>query len=353
MNHHFTSQLAVICHTILNQHPRPEGINLMCRFYCQNNQSHQCSMVVYLASQKQVLSRMGWCFLCLWRGHLGRDCRYRSYWASCLGRYQWSICDRPSCVQEVPQPSAGQSCNYSQRHEGNIQIPILASSIDSDLHLGTNTFVPEQTTITTVCSNSPQAIFLQTTRTILCNPDSSTSLKVCLLLDCDSQKSYISQCAFDLLALNPHGTNIHYRYAFGTRTSSKRVCSAVNFCLLLQDHSHNEASHITMYVVPTICKLLVGHPVSACQKIHLHLLGLKLADTFSSTNATLPVDVLIGTDAYWDLATGLVCQECEGATTVHTKLGWVLSGPSHSASPHMSTTNLITHALTAHWHHLG
>ena len=100
--------------------------------------------------------------------------------------------------------------------------------------------------------------------------------------------------------------------------------------------------NLTMHVVPTIWESLVGQPVSTCQK---HLLGLKLADTSTSVHNTLPIDLLIEADAYCSLAFGLVHQECEEPTAVHMKLRWVLSGLSHSASPYLRTTNLITHAL--------
>ena len=41
------------------------------------------------------------------------------------------------------------------------------------------------------------------------------------------------------------------------------------------------------------------------------------------------VDVLIGSDYYWEFVTGSVCRGVSGTAAIHTKLGRVLSGPSH------------------------
>ena len=56
------------------------------------------------------------------------------------------------------------------------------------------------------------------------------------------------------------------------------------------------------------------------------LKGLKLADTADASDK-LEVDVLIGSDLYWNLVTGRVIRGKSGPIAIHTKVGWVLSGP--------------------------
>ena len=59
------------------------------------------------------------------------------------------------------------------------------------------------------------------------------------------------------------------------------------------------------------------------------------------------MDILIGCDHYWDLVTGSISRSENGPTGIHTKLGWVLSGPALSAgsmlcsSTHITTTHLL------------
>lgn len=52
--------------------------------------------------------------------------------------------------------------------------------------------------------------------------------------------------------------------------------------------------------------------------------------------------MLIGSDYYWDLVTGGVCRGNVGPTAIHTKLGWVLSGPTSSRELDRRSMNLVT-----------
>ena len=58
-------------------------------------------------------------------------------------------------------------------------------------------------------------------------------------------------------------------------------------------------------MIPTICEPLVGKPISMYVRQHPHLLGQELAD-FSSTALNMPIDILIGSDYYWQLVTGSI-----------------------------------------------
>ena len=96
-----------------------------------------------------------------------------------------------------------------------------------------------------------------------------------------------------------------------------------------------------------ICEPLAGQPISACIEENRHLASLDLAD-FSDGTSSLEVDILIGSDYYWSLVTGEVCRGNSGPIAIHTKLGWVLSGPIPLRESEQSSVNLITtHVLTA------
>ena len=54
----------------------------------------------------------------------------------------------------------------------------------------------------------------------------------------------------------------------------------------------------------------------------------------------------MGSDYYWDLVTGGVCRGSGGPTAILTKLGWVLSGPTHFEElDHCSMNLVMTHVL--------
>ena len=60
--------------------------------------------------------------------------------------------------------------------------------------------------------------------------------------------------------------------------------------------------------------------------------------------------MLIGCDYYWDLVTGSICRSEGGPTAIHTKLGWVLSGPTLSSNLAMRSATMCstTHLLRVH-----
>ena len=143
---------------------------------------------------------------------------------------------------------------------------------------------------------SLQTVFLQTARAVIHYPcDPHISLEVRLILDGGSQKSYISERARGLLNLEATGEQSLSIATFGSNKGSTKVCPVVNVGLCLRGYP---SMSLSLYVMPTICEPLAGQPISTCVSWYPHLLGLDLADS-SSTESSMPVDVLIGSDYYW------------------------------------------------------
>ena len=68
---------------------------------------------------------------------------------------------------------------------------------------------------------------------------------------------------------------------------------------------------------------------------------MDLADPhFSGEN--LDVNILIGSDHYWQVVTGIVMRGACEPTAIETKFGWVLSGPVHGISSEPSVANLVS-----------
>ena len=97
---------------------------------------------------------------------------------------------------------------------------------------------------------------------------------------------------------------------------------------------------LVLYVVPTICQPLVSQPTAICAAVAQHLASLDLADY--SDNERLDVDMLMGSDFYWDLVMGGLSRGAQGPVAIHTKLGWVLSGPTSAEGLRHTSTNLVT-----------
>ena len=62
--------------------------------YCSNShKSANCHNVSSASARKQILKRAGWCFVCLKRGHLSRECQSAGRCRLCKGHPHSSICD--------------------------------------------------------------------------------------------------------------------------------------------------------------------------------------------------------------------------------------------------------------------
>ena len=80
-----------------------------------------------------------------------------------------------------------------------------------------------------------------------------------------------------------------------------------------------------LFSVAHICDPLTAQPISLCAEKYSHLSKLDLVDV-SNGEAQLEIDVLIGSDYYWELTTGKIRRGQSGPVAIHTRLGWVLSG---------------------------
>ena len=167
-------------------------------------------------------------------------------------------------------------------------------------------------------------------------------VEIRLLLDSGSQKSYLTECAKQLLGLESSREQLLSIATFGSQKEQTKVCPVVDVRMCLKGYS---PMSLSLYVVPTICEPLVNQPITACVQQSKAFSGLDLADN-SDGESSLQVDMLIGSDYYWDIVTGSVCRIDGGPTAIHTKLGWVLSEPtsvrgSVSCSMNLSTTHVL------------
>lgn len=98
------------------------------------------------------------------------------------------------------------------------------------------------------------------------------------------------------------------------------------------------------YSVPLICEPLTGQTVALAKNMYDHLRGRHLAD-YSTESAPADVDVLIGSDQYWQVVTVEVRKEDWGPMAIHTRQCWVLSGPiegfTYNTDPSVNSTHVL------------
>ena len=104
-------------------------------------------------------------------------------------------------------------------------------------------------------------MLLQTARTMVHNQsDPQIAIKVRLLFDSGGQRSYITEQAKELLALEPTGEQLLSIATFGSSKEQAKVCTIVNVGMCLKGYL---PMSLCLYVVPTSCDPLVGQPITA------------------------------------------------------------------------------------------
>ena len=128
--------------------------------------------------------------------------------------------------------------------------------------------------------------------------DPRKSQSVPIVLDTESQRSYVTNSVKEKLSLAPEGEQCMSIMTFGSNEKKQQVYKfKVGFIL-----RGGETQQLTLLAVP-IYEPLASQPIAFCQSSYKHLSGLDLAD--SSDRSSQPeVDFLVGSDQYWDLITG-------------------------------------------------
>jgi hypothetical protein len=131
---------------------------------------------------------------------------------------------------------------------------------------------------------------------------------------------------------------------FGSTSEQVQECSPVE-CFVSSRHDHTSLP-ISAYVVPTICTPLSGQIITLAEQEYTHLQGLRLAEE-AKHNEELQVDLLIGSNHFWDFVTSIEQRGNQGGlVATYTRLGWVLSGPvlvkeSRAASINLTSTHVL------------
>ena len=89
-------------------------------------------------------------------------------------------------------------------------------------------------------------------------------------------------------------------FTFGSTQERSQHCSCVRLNFELRN---GRTKQLLLYTVPRICEALSTHPIPPSHGQLDHLKDLHLADC-SSGSSELEIDILVGSDQYWDLVTG-------------------------------------------------
>ena len=137
--------------------------------------------------------------------------------------------------------------------------------------------------------------------------------------DNESQRTYITDSLRSKLGLIYVQKERLKLNPFGESRYKTQNCEVVK--LQLKKPGCNDSINITTLSFPVICSPLPSRIDVNCP----HLEWSELADDQSDPRGS--IDLLIGSDHYWDIVTGDTRRGTNGPTAVSSSLGWLLSGP--------------------------
>ena len=320
---------------------------LMCCFCQQPHPPAKCATVTQIEARKQILKRSGRCFRCLRKGHIGRECRSSIKCSHCNGRHHASVCPREPLQQSSSNGSSqGNSiptATTAALNVGQSNNTVTSQTNKTSLNPNATTFTNLTPTTAVLHVGVSKLVFLQTAQTEVSNPmNPQLVAKVRVILDNGSQRSYITYRVKEMIDLMPENTQCLSIATFGVDKTENRICEAVTLVMKMK---HGLDQKIVAFVVPHICEPIAPQPLNVCIKDCEHLSQLEFADSYD--DSPLKIDILIGSDYYWDLMMGEIQRGNTGPVAINTRLGWVLSGPGSPPLADLSTTSLITvHTLT-------
>ena len=260
--------------------------------YCKGEHySASCEKVKEVTARKDVLRKEGRCFLCLANGHRVSNCSSPRRCRRCGRKHHQSL-----CTQNIADQNIG-----------------TASNTTSDT-----------TTPTTTCTarSVKTHVLLQTARTFAYTADEKL-VPIRVLMDNGSQRSYVTDKLKSQLQLKPIKQERIVLNTFGNNSFQRRECEQIQVRL---QGKYEEDVVITAASFPTICS-----PLQTMVEVnqYQHLQGLELADCNYSDHDTSGnnIDMLIGSDFYWDVVIGDLVRAEKGPVAVSSKFGWLLSGP--------------------------
>ena len=143
---------------------------ITCSYCQQDHPSNSCGVVAQPQARKQVLQKVGRCFICLRRGHISRECTSHKKCSKCNGRHHISICMKGT--NSTPQQDRSEQTRSNTSGNSSVQ-PDPPAASRSGLNVEASSFQARNATSTSLCVNSSQTILLQTAQAMAFNPSST------------------------------------------------------------------------------------------------------------------------------------------------------------------------------------
>ena len=311
---------------IESRDPNTTRVRINCAYCNGLHYSTSCEKVKDTETRRQVLGQSGHCFICLRKGHQAKSRTSTKGCRHCQKKHHQSICPQPQ--RDPPQESHAPPHPLPHAPAPPPpHAPPLAPQWPNNSTQAVNPTI-------TATRLSKETVLLQTARAIAKN--SGKSAPVSVLFHTGSQRSYVSNVVLQRLVLKPVKREVLHLNTFVENCFKRQNCGV--YKLNLENSRTGDGAEIQAVNFPVICSPLR----SEVSTNYAHLDGLDLTD-FEKEESDDSIDVLVGSDHYWDLVTGDIVRGEYGPTAINSKLGWLLSRPAESptSSDESTTSNLI------------
>ena len=179
---------------------------------------------------------------------------------------------------------------------------------------------------------------MQAAQVDLVNPKNPESkYKTRLLLESESQRSYISRELADKMNLKSSPKSFLTIYTFGTTKPKTIETPIVGIGIILKN---GFMIHIKANVVPHVTGSIERKPIEV-KSLRKKIKGYDLADSLPTKVERYRVDLLAGNDYYADIVSMKRITICDGLYFLGSKFGWILSGRAQIEDPDVTENSVM------------
>ena len=286
-----------------------------CIFCNKGHKSQNCKFISEHSHRMQYMYENRFCYICLKKNHLAKNCRSRIQCSICHKRHNDAI------------HFAYEKGNFPVKNTGKITGDGTANQPSNSLtcHVYTR-----------------KKSLLQTAQAKISPIDRKKSQNVRLILDNGSNRSYISERVRKILNLPGIAKENLSISVFGQTQCTPTTCDIVQ--LIVRNRKGQNPVSISATVVPHITRSLEPYTEASWFENNFELFGnLDLADSKIDNTLELgsDIDILIGSDFYWAFVSDKVIRSANGTVALESKLGWIFSGPVLDIPDSESSSHLV------------
>ena len=284
--------------------------NLNCVYCDKNHISTSCRIVTDVRSRYNILKNARRCYLCLKKGHVISKCFSNISCVKCKRRHNVSICNlyEDMCHEN---PHEEKSDVSRVNHVSNSRIPVI----------------------------------LQTAGIAVSDPVLYKCHIMCrILMDACSQRSYVTETVRMELNLQTQREERIIIKTFASEGDKVQMLDGVVICV---SGKSGEKMYIEALVVPFICSPLENPFLHIIQENYEHLKNLSLADICYVKEKSLTIDLIMGLDYYYSVATGnTIRRNGNEPVAIESIFGWIICGPNLKKQNVSVSVKNVTTALT-------